>query len=251
MPLNQRDFQVVQPGERTNTAGKAISNRILLRIPDTEFDLVRPYLEFLDLPNHMTLHEPDEPLEFAYFPNRGLISIVVAMKEGRNVEAGLVGCEGSVGTPLAVGLKMCPLLQVVQIDGDGFRVEGASLQQTLASTPQFRFALARFAVIQGMQIAQTAACNRLHETKQRLARWLLMAQDRVDEGCLRITHDFLATMLGTDRPTVSLAAGELQDKGIIEYARGAVRVLNRKKLEEAACECYQVIQEFNGELGLK
>lgn len=250
-PLNQTDFTVVQPGERTNPAGKAISNRILLRIPDEEFDLVRPHLAFLDLPNHMTLHEPDESLEFAYFPNRGLISIVVAMKGERTVEAGLAGCEGSVGTPLAVGLKMCPLRHVVQIDGDGFRMEGAALQQILASTPLFRFALARFAVIQGMQIAQTAACNRLHETKQRLARWLLMAQDRVDQGWLRITHDFLATMLGTDRSSVSLAAGELQEKGIIEYARGAVRVLHRKKLEEAACECYQVIQQFNGELGLK
>lgn len=249
--MSKRDLPAVHAGERTNPVGKTISNRLLVRIPDEEFDLVRPHLDFLDLPNHKTLHEPDKSLEFAYFPNRGLISIVVAMKGERTVEAGLAGCEGGVGTPLAVGLKMCPLRHVVQIDGDGFRMDGGALQQILTSTPQFRFALARFAVIQGMQIAQTAACNRLHETKQRLARWLLMAQDRVDEAWLRITHDFLATMLGTDRSSVSLAAGELQEKGIIEYARGAVRVLDRRKLEEAACECYQVIQQFNGELGLK
>jgi CRP-like cAMP-binding protein len=102
-----------------------------------------------------------------------------------------------------------------------------------------------------MQIAQTAACNRLHEIRQRLARWLLVTQDRVDSGWLPITHDFLATMLGTDRPSVSLAAGALQKKNILEFTRGAVRILNRKKLEACSCECYGAIQQFNGELGLK
>ncbi len=111
--------------------------------------------------------------------------------------------------------------------------------------------LTRYAVIHGMQVAQTAACNRLHNVEQRLARWLLMTQDRVDSGSLPITHDFLATMLGTDRPTVSLAAGALQRKKIIEYTRGAVKIVNRKQLEDFACECYGIIQQYNGELGLK
>ena len=111
--------------------------------------------------------------------------------------------------------------------------------------------LSRYAAIQGMQVAQTAACNRLHDIGQRLARWLLMTQDRVDSGSLPITHDFLATMLGTDRPTVSLAAGVLQRKGLIEYTRGAVKIVNRNKLEDSACECYGVIQHYNGDLGLK
>jgi CRP-like cAMP-binding protein len=109
----------------------------------------------------------------------------------------------------------------------------------------------RHAVIQGIQAAQSAACNRLHGIEQRLARWLLIMQDRIDEGSLRITHDFLATMLGTDRPSVSLAAGILQKKGTIEYTRGAVKILNRKRLEECSCECYAVIQQFNGPLGLR
>jgi len=111
--------------------------------------------------------------------------------------------------------------------------------------------LCRYAIVQGMQIAQTAACNRLHEIKHRLARWLLMAQDRVDSESLPITHDFLATMLGTDRTTVSLAAGILQKKKLIEYTRGAVKIVNRKKLEDSACECYGITQQYNGELGLK
>jgi len=111
--------------------------------------------------------------------------------------------------------------------------------------------MCRYAIVQGMQIAQTAACNRLHEIQHRLARWLLMAQDRVDLESLPITHDFLATMLGTDRTTVSLAAGMLQKKKLIEYTRGAVKIVNRKKLEDSACECYGITQQYNGELGLK
>src|SRR6202022_1226997 len=111
--------------------------------------------------------------------------------------------------------------------------------------------LNRYAIVQGMQVAQTAACNRLHDTKQRLARWLLMTQDRVDSESLPITHDFLATMLGTDRPTVSLAAGILQRKKLIKYTRGAVKIVNRKKLEDSACECYEATQRYNDELGLK
>jgi CRP-like cAMP-binding protein len=173
------------------------------------------------------------------------------MQDGRTAEAGIVGNEGFTGTPAAVGLSRSPLQAVVQITGDGFRVEIAALQTTLESTPHLQSLLSRYAVVQGMQVAQTAACNRLHDIKQRLARWLLMTQDRVDSESLPITHDFLATMLGTDRPTVSLAAGILQRKKIIEYTRGAVKVVNRKKLEDSACECYGIVQQYNGELGLK
>jgi len=106
----------------------------------------------------------------------------------------------------------------------------------------------RYAAVHGMQVAQTAGCNRLHDLDKRLARWLLLTQDRVGSGLLRITHDFLAMMLGTDRPSVSLAAGELRKNKIIEYTHGAVKVLNRKKLESSACECYGLIQEFSGEM---
>jgi CRP-like cAMP-binding protein len=102
-----------------------------------------------------------------------------------------------------------------------------------------------------MQFAQTAACNRLHNIEQRLARWLLITQDRVDSPKLAITHDFLATMLGTDRPTVSLAFGTLQNKQIIEHTRGGVQILSRTKLEDCSCECYGVIQQYNYEIGLK
>ncbi len=222
----RKELQIVRSGERTNAAGKPVSNKILLSISDGEYNSLRPHLEYVRLPNHLVLHESGGKLEFAYFPNRGLISLVVVMRDGKTAEAGVVGNEGFTGTPAVVGMSKGPLTAVVQVTGDGFRVKVGALQNTLESTPHLRLMLNRYAVVRSMQVAQTAACNRLHDIKQRLARWLLMTQDRVDSGALPITHDFLATMLGTDRPSVSLAAGGLQKKGIIEYTRGAVETEN-------------------------
>jgi CRP-like cAMP-binding protein len=244
-------LRTLHPGERTNPEGKAVQNKILLGIPDHEYGLLRPHLHFLDMPHHLSLHEPRAPIEYAYFPNRGMVSLVIVTEEGRSVEVGVLGNEGFAGTPSAVGLRRSISREVVQIAGDGFRVDRSTLQTVLRSTPQLQALLSRYAVLQGMQVAQTAACNRLHAVDQRLARWLLMAQDRVDSGQLNITHDFLAIMLGTDRPTVSVAAESMQKKRIIECTRGAVKILNRKRLEGFACECYGVIQQFNGALLLK
>jgi CRP-like cAMP-binding protein len=245
------NLKVALSGERTNAAGKAVRNIMLLSISDSDYSLLRPHLEYVSLPNHLVLHEAGGKVEFAYFPNRGLISLVVVMNDGKTAEAGIVGYEGLTGTLAVVGLSRGPLQGVVQITGDGFRVAVAALQKTLESAPGLQLMLSRYAAIRGMQVAQTAACNRLHDIQQRLARWLLMTQDRVDSASLRITHDFIATMLGTDRSTVSLAAGVLQRKKLIEYTRGAVKIVNRKKLEAFACECYGVIRQYDGELGLK
>ena len=249
--MEGKGSRVVQSGERTNTQGKPVSSLILLSISDGDYSSLRPHLEYISLPNHLVLHEAGGKLEFAYFPNRGLISLVVVMKDGRTAEAGIVGNEGFTGTLAAVGLSRSTLHAVVQITGDGFRVEVGALQNTLQTAPHLQLMLSRYAAIRGMQVAQTAACNRLHDIGQRLARWLLMSQDRVNSGSLPITHDFLATMLGTDRPSVSEAAGVLQKKKLIEYTRGAVKIVNRKKLENSACECYGVMRQYDGELGLK
>jgi CRP-like cAMP-binding protein len=242
---------VVRSGERTNAKGKPISNKILLSIPEGEFQHVRPHLEFLPLPDHMSLHEPNRKVEFVYFPNDGMISLVIETEDGRTVEVGVVGNEGFAGAPLAVGLRSSTVREVMQIAGEGFRISATALDDILRLTPNLQRTLSRSAILLGMQIAQTAACNRLHSIEQRLARWLLVTQDRVDAGFLPITHDFLATMLGTDRPSVSLAAASLQKRRILQYTRGSVKILNRKKLEKSACECYGAIQQFNGELGLK
>lgn len=241
----------LHPGERTNPGGKAVSNQILLSIPDDEFAAIRPQLEWLDLPHHMRLHEPNRKLDFAYFLNSGMVSLVMTTRKAESVEVGVVGNEGFTPVQLAAGLNRNPHLAVVQIGGDGFRVATDALETALPSSPGLEAVLNRYAAVHGLQVAQTAGCNRLHDLQQRLSRWLLLTQDRVGNGLLRITHDFLATMLGTDRPSVSLAAAALQKKRIIEYSHGSVRILNRKKLETSACECYSVIQQFDGQLVMR
>ena len=239
------------PRDTTDSQPILLRNKILLAIPDTEHRLILPHLEPVRLRQRTILHEPTQKLEFAYFPNCGLVSLLIATEDGKTVEVGMVGSEGVAGVAAAVGLTKSPLRQLVQISGDGFRMRVGALQTCLQSTPLFQLALSRYAMVQGMQIAQTAACNRLHNSGERLARWLLMASDRVDSSSLAITHDFLATMLGTDRPSVSLAAKILRRTKIIQYRRGALEILSRKKLESSACECYKVIQQFNSVLQLR
>jgi CRP-like cAMP-binding protein len=234
-----------QPAPRSNLAGKAIRNEILLAMMPREFNLVRPHLQFVDLEQHRILYEPHRKLKFMYFPNRGLISLVVVLKTGRTVEAGIVGREGASGTALSAGVSSSALREIVQISGEAFRIKSEVFQKLLPVIPNMRKALNRFVVLLGMQVSQTAACNRLHEIEQRLARWLLMAEDSAASPILGITHDFLATMLGTDRPSVTLAAGLLQKAGLIEYGRGAVKIMNRPQLEAFACECYSVIRDYS------
>ena len=239
------------PGARSDAAGKAVSNVILLSLPDHEYNLVRPELEPVDLPQYKILHEAGEKIDFTYFLNDGLTSLVALSRDGRSVEVGIVGKEGMVGMALTVGLRQGTFRAIVQMSGSGLRVRSEVFQDILLGASTLRSELSRFALMQGIQVAQLAACNRLHEIEQRLIRWLLMCQDRVDSPLLPLTHEFLAQMLGTGRSSVSLAAGALENAGLIENSRGTVRILNRKSLEEAACECYGVIQHFNGGLGLK
>ena len=249
--MSGKNIRVVRAGERTNVDGKAVRNKVLLATPDNEYELMRPYLKHIELPHHLSLHEPTQKIEFVYFLNRGMISQVVVTKDGRTVEVGVVGKEGYAGAGLAAGLSRSSVREIIQIAGDGFRIMGNALELILRSAPKLQVILNRHTGLQGMQVAQTAACNRLHDIQQRLSRWLLMTQDRVDSGVLPITHDFVATMMGTDRSTVSLAAAVLQKKGIIEYVRGEVKIVSRRKLEKTACECYDVIQQFEDDLGLR
>lgn len=249
--MSGKNLRDVPVGQRTNAEGKQVLNKVLLAMPDHEYELMRADLTHIDLPSHLSLHEPTQNIEFVYFPNRGMVSQVVVTKDGRAVEVGVVGKEGYVGAGLAAGVSRSSVREIIQIAGDGFRMKGNALQQILQSAPQLQTILSRHAGLQGMQVAQTAACNRLHDIQQRLSRWLLMTQDRVDAGLLPITHDFIATMMGTDRSTVSLAASVMQKDGLIDYVRGAVKIVNRRKLEKSACECYSVIQQLENELGLR
>lgn len=233
--------------ERSGTRivnGAPIQNEILNSLPESELNLIQAELEAVELPARMILHEAGEKIQHAYFINQGMASLVVLTSDGRSVEIAIVGPEGMVGTPLAVGLHRGPYRGMMQIPGRGFRLRSEVLDGIRLKAPQFGLLLSRFVLVQGLQIAQIAACNRLHEIEQRLARWLLMCQDRVASETLPITHEFLAQMLGTGRPSVSLAAGTLQKSGIIETSRGSVRILNRADLEGSACECYRAIQQF-------
>ena len=234
-----------QPAPRNNAAGKPIHNEILMAMTPREFNLVRPHLQFVDLEQHRILYEPHRELKFMYFPNRGLISLVVVLKTGKTVEAGIVGREGASGTAVSAGVSSSALREIVQISGEGFRIKNEMFQKLVPLVPHLRKALNRYIVLLGMQVSQTAACNRLHELEKRLARWLLMAEDSAGTPILGITHDFLATMLGTDRPSVTLAAGLLQKAGLIEYGRGTVKITNRPQLEAFACECYSVIRDYS------
>src|SRR6202140_1358718 len=239
------------PGARSDASGKAVKNVILLSLPDEEYSMLRPHLEPAELPQYDILHEPGEKIDFAYFLNEGMTSLVALSVDGRSVEVGIVGREGMVGMSLTVGLLRGTFRAIMQMSGTGSRIPSEVFQALLPCSSTLRSQLSRFALMQGMQVAQLAACNRLHDIDQRLARWLLMCQDRVDSVLLPLTHEFLAQMLGTGRPSVSLAAAALESGGLIENMRGTVKVLNRKNLEQAACECYGVIQHFNGGLGLK
>jgi len=238
-------------GNRMDASGRPGGNEILNSIPEAEYNRLRPELELVQLPHHHILHEAGEPIEFAYFLNEGLASLVVLTSDGRSVEVAIVGHEGVVGTPLAVGLRRGPYRSIMQISGTAYRLKSEALENWLEEAPELSLALHRFILIQGLQIAQIAACNRLHEIDQRLARWLLMCQDRVNSEYLPVTHEFLAQMLGTGRPSVSLAAGGLQRAGTIENGRGSVKILNRSELESAACECYRAIQHFNRTLATR
>jgi CRP-like cAMP-binding protein len=155
----------------------------------------------------------------------------------------LCGNEGFIGTPLTVGFTTTPATVVMQIAGAGYKIAAEDLVSALGQCPKLAMALARFSQEMGFQAAQVAACNRLHEMDERLARWLLMSQDRLGGNVLPLTQDYLSHMLGTRRASVTVAAGILQKAGLITYKRGAVTIEDRTRLEEASCECYGILTE--------
>jgi CRP-like cAMP-binding protein len=219
--------------------GNNIHNAILADLTRQDCDSILSKLEFVELPVRTVLNEMAEPIKFAYFINSGLASILNVMSDGKSVEVGLSGKEGFVGLPLIVGFDTSPTQAVMQIGGTGFRVSADDLKEILRRYPQLEKSLQRYSQEMALQVTQVAACNRLHEVEERLARWLLMSQDRVGTCDFPLTQQFLAHMLGTRRASVTVAAGILQKAGLITYKRGQVKIENRAKLEQAACECYR------------
>jgi CRP-like cAMP-binding protein len=233
--------RVPSNGTPPNIDGIAVENELLLDLPPNERDVIFSKLTFLPLRTHEVLREPRVPIRFGYFMNSGLTSILDVMEDGKSVEVGLTGKEGFVSDPLLVGLSTSPTRAEVQIDGSAFRIRAADLELALQQCPVLERRLQRFVQAMAMQGTQVAACNRLHEVNERLARWLLMSQDRVGSDNVHLTQEFLAHMLGTRRSSVTVAAGILQRAGLITYTRGSVHIENRAGLESAACECYGVM----------
>lgn len=238
------------PAARTDTRGNLVRNIILNAIPEEEFRILRPRLEHVALGVGRTLHQPEKGIDFCYFLNTGLVSLVVETRTGKTVEVGVSGYEGMTGVALLGGLRRTTHRALIEVAGEGFRAKANIVREILASASRLRDIASRFAAVQAMQVAQTAACNRLHQVSQRMARWLLMTNDRVQAESLSVTHDFLSMMMGTDRPSVTEAAKFFQDRGAIRYSRGKLTILNRNKLKKSVCECYEAIYQFDRELGI-
>ena len=225
--------------------GNPVRNEILLGLPSQEYGSIFSELTFVQLRTHDVLQETEEPIKYAYFVDSGMVSILSVMEDGKSVEVGLTGKEGCTALQLAAGFKTSDTRALVQIAGTAFRMTGTVLLKLLRQCPILARRMQQYALFLAMQGSQVAACNRLHEVDERLARWLLMSQDRigVDGGVVPLTHEFLAHMLGTRRSSVTVAAGLLAKSGLITYNRGHVKIENRALLEDAACECYDLIRK--------
>lgn len=189
------------------------------------------------------LSEPGTPTRHVYFPTEGFISLVAMSSDTGGVEVGMVGTEGMLGAQLALGVSVAPLHALVQGPGSALRIPTAAFNRELAATPALQRTLSRYLYVLMSQLATSATCLRFHQVGPRLARWLLMSQDRAESDSFHSTHEFLGYMLGVRRVGVTSAAGALQRAGLIEYHRGDFKVLNRAGLEKAACSCYATDQK--------
>ncbi len=216
----------------------AIPNILLRLLPRKDYLRFASGLTPVTLEFGKVLYEPGKPIRDVYFPSACLISLLKIAAGHRALEVGMVGPEGMLGIPIALGIGSSPIRALVQGEGTALRMGKARfLKEFNSCAPLHRIVLTYVHALMG-QIAQTAACNRFHVVEGRLARWLLMTRDRMASGDFRMTHEFLSHMLGVRREGVSEAAAGFQEKGLIEYSRGKIRILNHRGLEAAACSCY-------------
>jgi CRP-like cAMP-binding protein len=225
-------------------------NRLLAALPGEQLERLTPDLETVDLAFRETLYTPNGPIPYVYFPVSGVCSVIVRMANGAVIEVATVGKEGMVGLPVFLRSGTIPGEAFSQIAGQHLRLAADVLLRETKHGGPLHDLLLRYTQALLTQIAQSAACNRLHSIEQRGARWLLMTHDRVTSDRFPLTQQFLAQMLGVRRAGVSEAASQLQATGLIRYTRGVMTVTDRTGLEAAACECYRVVQrEFERLLG--
>ncbi len=218
-------------------------NQLLTALPDQEYQRLVPHLEEVSLTLGQILYQPGEPILHVYFPNRAMVSLVTLLTNGSTTEVGMVGKEGMVGIPVFLADGMAINQAIVQLEGTGMKMDASILKREFDRRARLQQLLLCYTQTLLNQVSQTAACNRQHQLEQRLARWLLSAQDSISGSELRLTQEFLGNMLGTRRATVTIAAGKLQETGAIRSYRGKITILNRKLLETIACECYNVVKQ--------
>lgn len=226
-------------------------NRLLALLDDATLVTLAAEMAFVPMKLRDGVMAQGRPIRHAWFPVEGVISMLAAATDAHaRVEVGTIGREGMAGLPLFLGRGQAPGDCFVQVAGHAWRMPAAAFQEAGRALPALADALHRYAYTLIVQASQGSACNRTHTPLQRCARWLLMTQDRVEGSEFMLTQEFLAQMLGERRPTVSRVASTLRDRRLIAYSRGRITVLDRERLEEAACPCYRIIRdEYESVLG--
>ncbi len=218
-------------------------NRLLDGLPASDLRRIVAGCETVELTFAEVLYTPGERLRHVYFPTRGFISLVMPIDESASLEVGLIGNEGMFGIPLALGIDVSPVLAVVQGAGPALRMDAAHFCRELGRSPALQREIDRYVFVHLSQLVQTAGCTRFHVVEARLARRLLMTQDRANANAFHITQEFLAMMLGVRRVGITKAASSLQKRGLIRYSRGNIIVLDRRALKAASCGCYKSDRE--------
>jgi CRP-like cAMP-binding protein len=218
-------------------------NQLLAKLPEADYRRLLPHLKPVDLPFDKVLYKARKPIDYVYFPTRGVLSALTMFENGDAIEVGTVGNEGMVGSTACLGLPTSPHQVVVQVGGAGLRMEAAVLVGIARSDGATRDLFIRYHAAFLAQVSQSVACNGRHSVSQRCCRWLLMTHDRVGSNEVPLTHEYLAIMLGVRRASVSLVLQPLQERGLIRSVRGNITILNRTDLEVASCECYQTCRD--------
>lgn len=221
----------------------ACSNHILSNLPEAEYQALRPALEYVPTPQRTVLFERDGEIRYVYFPLSGCHSVLAVMQDGAAVEVGTIGNEGLSTVDVLTGSTIATERTICQIPGDSLRMPAEKFKQAIEGKSELRRLTYRFLQAYLSHVSQSVACNRLHSTQERFAKWILASHDRVQGDEFQLTQEFLADMLGVHRPSVSLIARRFQQAGLLDYRRGIVRVLDRAGLEETACECYAVVRK--------
>jgi CRP-like cAMP-binding protein len=229
---------------RPATKGTAAAcNRLLAALKPSDLHRLELDLQLVRLRSGQVLAEPGEPVQHIWFPETCIVALTVYMEGGRSAEVGILGCDGMVGYPAALGDNRALARALVQVPGDALHLPLKPMLAAFEASPGFRHLVLRYIGALHAEVLQSAACHALHPAELRLARLLLMFQDRGrGDAVMPLTHEFLAGMLGLQRTTVTAAAGALQRAGLIAYRHGTIEILDRAGLEKAACECYQVIR---------